>query len=58
MATLCKSHITLLKKVARQLAYKQKMNYTQLIVGEKNRDKMEDAEKLIYKAINLLETVN
>lgn len=54
---LCKSHITALRKVATQLAYKQKMNYTQLILGKKNKDRVEKAEKLIYKAMNILSQV-
>ncbi len=57
MAQLCKSHVTALRKVATQLAYKQKMNYTQLILGLKNRNRVERAEKLIYKAMNILEQV-
>lgn len=54
---LCRSHITKLRKVATQLAYKQKMDSTQLILGKKNREKVEMAEKLIYKAINILSQV-
>ena len=57
MKKLCKSHVTQLKKVATQLAYKQTMQHTQLIVGNENRTKIEQAEQLIYKAMNLLETV-
>jgi len=57
MKTLCKSHITQLRKVATQLAYKQTMNYIQLIVSVENRNKIEEAERLIYKAINILEQV-
>jgi len=56
--TLCKSHITVLRKVATQLAYKQTMAYTQLILGETNREKIEQAEQLLYKAINLLEQIS
>ena len=55
---LCTSHCTQLRKVATKLAYKQKMDSTQLILGEKNRDKIEQAEQLIYKAINLLQQIS
>ena len=58
MKNLCKSHITQLRNVATKLAYKQKMNSTQLILSVENRKKIEQSEQLIYKAINLLETVN
>jgi hypothetical protein len=54
---LCKSHCTQLKKVATKLAYKQKMDSTQLILGLDNRNKIEEAEKLIYKAINILQNI-
>lgn len=54
MKQLCKSHITALRKVGTQLAYKQTMQHTQLILGESNRKAMEEAERLIYKAMNLL----
>ena len=54
---LCKSHLTQLRKVATQLAYKQKMNHCQLILCKENREKIETAEQLIYKAMNLLETI-
>jgi len=54
---LCKSHVTVLRKVARQLAYKQKMDSTQLILAEKNRSRIEKAEQLLYKAINILEQI-
>lgn len=55
---LCKSHCTQLSKVATKLAYKQKMDSTQLILGDENRAKIEEAEKLIYKAINLLQSIS
>jgi hypothetical protein len=55
---LCKTHITQLRKVATQLAYKQTMTHTQLILSVENRQKMEEAEKLVYKAMNLLETIS
>ena len=58
MKTLCKSHVTQLRKVATKLAYKQKMDCTQLILSVENREKMEQAEQLIYKAMNLLNTIN
>ncbi len=54
---LCKSHVTILRKVATQLAYKQKMDHTQLILGVTNRNKIEKAEQLIYQAMNILETI-
>jgi uncharacterized protein YbcC (UPF0753/DUF2309 family) len=54
---LCKSHVTILRKVATQLAYKQKMDGRQLILGLTNKEKIEQAEQLIYKAMNLLETI-
>ena len=57
MKQLCKTHINRLSKVATQLAYKQTMTYTQLILGEKNKQRVEEAEQLIYKAINLLKQV-
>lgn len=54
---LCKSHVTQLRKVSTQLAYKQKMDGTQLILGLENKEKIEQAEQLIYKAMNLLQSV-
>lgn len=57
MKKLCKTHVTQLQKVARQLAYKQTMTHTLLILSVDNRQKMESAEQLIYKAINLLEQI-
>jgi hypothetical protein len=54
---ICSSHINLLRKVSTQLAYKQTMGFSQIILGESNRAKMEEAEKLIYKAINLLSAI-
>lgn len=54
---LCRSHITKLRKVATQLAYKQKMDCTQLILGKENKERVEMAEKLINKAINILSQV-
>jgi len=54
---LCKSHLTLLRKVSTQLAYKQTMNYTQMLLGLKNFNKIEKAKQHIDKAMNLLETV-
>lgn len=56
--TICKSHITVLRKVARQLAYKQTMGYSQLILGTENTLKIEEAEQLLYKAMNILKTIN
>jgi len=57
MKTLCKTHITQLRKVSARLAYKQKMDGTQLILCLENRQKIEQAEQLIYKAINLLQQI-
>ena len=57
MKKLCKTYITALRKVSTQLAYKQTMTHTQLILGLENRKKVEKAEQLIYKAMNLLETI-
>ena len=54
---LCKSHVTQLRKVATRLAYKQKMDGTQLILSLENYQKMEQAELLIYKAMNILNTI-
>lgn len=58
MKKLCKSHVTQLRKVAIQLAYKQTMQHTQLILSVENRKKMEEAENLIHKAMNLLENIS
>jgi hypothetical protein len=58
MKKLCKTHITQLRKVATQLAYKQTMTHTQLILCKENREKMEEVEKLIYNAMNLLENIS
>lgn len=55
---LTKSHCTKLANVATALAYKQKMDGTQMILGLENRAKMEEAEKLIYKAINILRQIS
>ncbi len=54
---LCKSHVTQLSKVQRQLALNQKMDCTQLILGEVNKDKVEKAKKLIGEAMILLNEV-
>ncbi len=54
MKHLTKSHCTQLMKVVYQLAYNQKMNGTQLILSEKNKTKMKEAENLIRKAILIL----
>lgn len=56
--TICKSHVTALRTVATRLAMKQKMNYTQLILGQENTAKIEEAEQLIYKAMNILKTID
>tara|TARA_R110000868_G_scaffold124759_1_gene329603 strand:+ start:128 stop:304 length:177 start_codon:yes stop_codon:yes gene_type:complete len=58
MKNLTKTHRTQLKKVATQLAYQQKMDGTQLILGTENRAKMEAASNLIYKAIDILHQIN
>lgn len=55
---LTRSHCTLLRKVATKLAYKQKMDSTQIILTVENQMKMEQAEQLIYKAINLLQNIS
>lgn len=54
---LCKSHITQLCKVGWKLAYKQKMDGTQLILGAKNQKRMKKAEQLISKAIKQLSEI-
>jgi len=54
---LCKSHITQLRKVSTALAYKQKMNGTQLVLGAENSDKLFDAEMLISKAMTILNSI-
>ncbi len=51
---MCKSHITLLRKVSTQLAYKQTMSHSKMLLGLDNRNKLEKAEQLIYEAMNLL----
>jgi hypothetical protein len=50
-------HITSLSKVLNQLAYKQTMNYTTLLLSEDNTDKINEAKELISKAMSILETV-
>lgn len=55
--SLCKSHITQLRKVATQLAYRQTMSYTQLILSETNENKIKEAEYKIYNAINILKEI-
>lgn len=57
MKKLCRSHLTVLRKVATQLAYKQTMQYTQLILSVENRSLIEVAEKKVYEAINILEQI-
>jgi septin family protein len=54
---LCKSHINYLQKVVSQLAMRQTMSYTLLILGEKNSAKIAEAQELIEKAINILKEV-
>jgi hypothetical protein len=54
---LCKTHITALKKVARQLEFNQTMNYTQLILGENNKNRIGRALTLLYIIMNTLEEV-
>lgn len=57
MKTLFKTHVSKLRKVSTALAYKQKLDGTQLILCKENRQKVEQAEQLIYKAMNILETI-
>ena len=54
---LCKSHVTALRKVRNQLAMKQTMSYTILLLSEKNSQKIFEAKELIEKAINILNEV-
>lgn len=54
---LCKSHVTLLNKITSSLAYSQKIDGTQLILGLENRNRIKSAESLLFKAITLLENV-
>jgi predicted secreted protein len=58
MKTLCSSHIQTLNKVATQLHNKQKMDYTQMILGNKNINRIEKAEQLIYKAMDILHKID
>lgn len=55
---LTKSHCTALAKVAQKLAYRQKMDSTQLILGTENEKKVQQAEQLIHDAIRILSTIN
>jgi len=55
--SLCKSHVTLLKNVRNQLAYKQTMNHTHLLLSEENNDRLLKAKELIEEAINLLHDI-
>ena len=54
---LCKSHITQLNKVATKLAYKLTMQDSTMVVGEKNKRKIERAEQKIYDVIKILRKV-
>ena len=55
--SLCASHITKLLKVTNQLSLKQKINYTQLILNEKNNNIIKEAQNLIDAAIKKLDTI-
>ena len=57
MKTIVSSHIKALQKVRQQLCMRQTMTYTQIIAGEKNIRKINDAEDLIFRAINKLSEV-
>jgi hypothetical protein len=56
--SLCKSHITALRKVACQLALNQTMGHTQLILSKKNKAKMVRADQLLLKVKEILVTIN
>lgn len=57
MAKLCKSHLTQLGKVSTQLANKQTMGFTPLLLSEKNFGKIFKAKEHINEAIEILKTV-
>lgn len=58
MKTLCESHVKALIKVTIQLHLKEKMDWTQLILGEENTIRIEEAEHLLNKAIDLLRKID
>jgi hypothetical protein len=58
MKNLCKSHVTALIKVRNQLAYRQTMNYTTLLLGEKNIETIDEAKNLINQAISKLLSIH
>ncbi len=57
MAKLCKSHLTLLRKVETRLANNQTMNYTSMILSSKNFQKIFKAQEHIREAMAILLTV-
>ena len=54
---LCRTHITQLAKVTVALGFQQTMKYTQLLLSQKNSEKVKKANKLIHHAIQILNTV-
>jgi len=57
MTSLCKSHITALRKISVKLAYKLTMNGGQLVLGKKNKKLIEKAESQIYDLIFTLKKI-
>lgn len=55
---LFQSNINHLGKVCNHLAYSQKMNGTQVILGGYNEAALHEAEELIYRAMRLLRSID
>ena len=54
---LTHTHIKALSKIYGQLKLRQKMNYTQLLLGNKNENRFDTAMILIQKAMKILNSV-
>jgi len=54
---LCKSHVTQLARVKTALSYNQTMRGSQLLLSQKNFDKIYKAKEHIHEAMEILKTV-
>lgn len=52
--SLCRSHMRQLRKVSIRLAHREKMDGSKLVLCEENKETIDEAKKLINKAIILL----
>ena len=58
MKPIFKTETRKIRDIRNALTMHQKINGTQVILSEKNKDKMQEVAELLSKASNILETVN